>query len=53
MKYTIVSKLSNSFGDLIVKVLYEGELHTLTFEEGSWPDALQLKNEIQYKVLGQ
>ena len=55
-QYQIISKSSNSFGDLIVCVSSRGETKTLTFQEGSWPDALQLVNEIKHafgRVVGE
>lgn len=43
--YQIVDKSSNSFGDIEYKVqLSDGSIHTLSWPEGCWPDALQVNN---------
>lgn len=51
MNYTIISKESNSFGDLIciVRNNANGETKSLVFGEGFWPDALQLNNAIRHE----
>lgn len=47
MSYKIVSRESDSFGGLTIKVLIDGKEHTLMYDENQWPDALQLNNTIR------
>lgn len=56
MNAYIISKESNSFGDLVIKVQTKDGIKTLTYQEGSWPDALQLHNELCHlsgKIIGE
>lgn len=46
--YVIVSKLSDNFGTLHITVLSgEGVKKSFSFDEGNWPDQLQLHNEVK------
>lgn len=48
LEYTITDRTTDSFGTLTIRVIGGNkELKIFQFDEGNWPDALQLHNEIQ------
>lgn len=51
MNYKIINKEYDSFGSVCYTVQAEdGRVFHLSFDEGNWPDALQLSNMIRSEL---